>query len=130
MGERTGQRVNMPFIVHDPDALHALARALHGASGASEADLTRTFGPTHAPDLQACLREVLQCSGLGITFSHAVDEAMFDTTTIDYDYRDAAGYRKSANWTVNGIADEGQIAVSKEPVQVAITAPSQTPGAG
>lgn len=105
----TGQRIDMPFIVHDPAGLHALARSLRGASGCSEILLDCEFGTADAPDLRACIREVLQCSGLGITFSHAV-ERMFETTTILYDYRDASGYRKSAGWTVNGIADEEQIA--------------------
>lgn len=111
LGRHTEQRVSMPFVVHDVKALHALARSLHGASGCDAAELDATFGTTEAPDLRACIREVLQCSGLGITFSHDTEEAMFDTTTIDYDYRDAAGYRRSASWTVNGIADEAQIAV-------------------
>lgn len=63
--------VQIPFAVHDVDALQSLARALWTASNGSVDGIDQALGAVGNPDLQACIREVLGGVNLGITISLA-----------------------------------------------------------
>lgn len=63
--------VDVPFAVHDAAKLHDLARRLWIADNGREEGVDAALGPIGKPDLRACLREVIQCAGLGVTFSFA-----------------------------------------------------------
>ena len=61
--------VRIPFAVHDVEGLHKLARTLWTTSNGSAEGVDAVLGPIDAPDLEACVREVLDGANLGITLS-------------------------------------------------------------
>lgn len=71
MATTQDQIVEVPFVVHDATELHGLARRLWIVDNGGEEGVDAALGPIGKPDLRACLREVVQCAGLGVTFSFA-----------------------------------------------------------
>lgn len=71
MAKNEDQIVDIPFAVHDPAKLHDLARRLWIADNSREEGVDAALGAIGEPDLKACLREVIQCAGIGVTFSFA-----------------------------------------------------------